>query len=135
MMIGVIVIAIVYYDGDCGYCNRAVMWLIHHKISHRFQFAQLESSYGDHLFEARHDLQNIDSIIVVDGDKVWIKSNAIIHLLGQIKGYQFLGWTLKWIPKFVRDIGYDAFAKIRHKVILKNACRLPTPEERKYFLN
>jgi len=134
-MIGVIVIAIVYYDGDCGYCNRAVMWLIHHKISTRFQFAQLESSYGDHLIDVRPDLQKIDSIIVVDGDKVLIKSSAIIHLLHQIKGYQLLGWALKWIPRCVRDVGYDVFAKIRHKVILKNECKIPTLEERKYFLN
>ncbi|UTI84552.1 DUF393 domain-containing protein [Mammaliicoccus sciuri] len=90
-MIGVIVIAIVYYDGDCGYCNRAVMWLIHHKISTRFQFAQLESSYGDHLIDVRPDLQKIDSIIVVDGDKVLIKSSAIIHLLYQIKRLSTIG--------------------------------------------
>lgn len=135
MMMGVIVIAIVYYDGDCGYCNRAVMWLIHHKISRRYQFAKLGSLYGHNLYEVRPDLQQIDSIIVVDGDKVLIKSNAIIHLISEINCYQLLGWMMKQIPRCIRDIGYDLFAKVRHKIILKNECRLPTVEERKYFLD
>ncbi|HCN59889.1 MULTISPECIES: thiol-disulfide oxidoreductase DCC family protein [Mammaliicoccus] len=127
--------AIVYYDGDCGYCNRAVMWLIGHKISSRFQFAQLEGEYGKNLANVRPDLKNIDSIVVVDGKDVYIKSDAVIHLLKNIKNYQLLGWSLKFVPRFIRNAGYDLFAKIRHSLQFKNECKLPTIEERKYFLD
>ncbi|GGI00880.1 thiol-disulfide oxidoreductase DCC family protein [Mammaliicoccus vitulinus] len=127
--------AIVYYDGDCGYCNRAVMWVIDHKISTRFQFAQLEGAYGKNLTVVRPDLKNVDTIVVVDGDDVYIKSDAIVHLLRNIKNYQLLGWLLKCIPKCIRNFGYDLFAQIRHKLQFKNECKLPTAEERKYFLD
>ncbi|MGK9044598.1 thiol-disulfide oxidoreductase DCC family protein [Mammaliicoccus vitulinus] len=127
--------AIVYYDGDCGYCNRAVMWVIDHKISTRFQFAQLEGVYGKNLTAVRPDLKNIDTIVVVDGDDVYIKSDAIVHLLRNIKNYQLLGWLLTCIPKCIRNFGYDLFAQIRHKLQFENECKLPTIEERKYFLD
>lgn len=127
--------AIVYYDGDCGYCNRAVMFLINRRISTRFQFAQLEGTYGDHLVRIRPDLKNIDTIIVVDGKNTYIKSDAIIHLLKYIDHYKVLSLVLKLIPKFIRDFGYDLFAKNRHRIQFNEACRLPSPEERKYFLD
>lgn len=127
--------AIVYYDGDCGYCNRVVMWLIHHNIPTRFQFAQLEGQYGENLIKAQPELKNIDTIVVVDKSQVFTKTDAIIHLLNQIKKYKIFALLLKIVPRFLRNLGYDSFAKIRHRIQFKQACKLPTKEERQYFLD
>ncbi|SNV59927.1 thiol-disulfide oxidoreductase [Mammaliicoccus stepanovicii] len=131
----VIKMAIVYYDGDCGYCNRAVKWLINRKISRTFQFAQLEGVYGMNLVEVMPQLKTIDSIVVVDKEDVFIKSDAIIHLLSQFKRYKWLAILLSIIPKFVRDVGYELFTKIRYKIPFKESCRLPSKYERQYFLD
>lgn len=126
---------LVYYDGSCGYCNRVVKWLIKNKISRSIQFAKLDGKYGDQFFKIHPELKNIDSIIVANGTDVFIKSNAAIFLLKQIRKYKLLGLLLQIIPTPIRDIIYDYIAKIRHKIQTKQHCTIPTKQERKYFLD
>ncbi|WP_323704166.1 DUF393 domain-containing protein [Mammaliicoccus sp. Dog046] len=126
---------IIYYDGTCGYCNKAVKWLIHHNIPTHFQFAQLSGKYGERLINTEPRLRNIDSIIVVDGPMTLTQSDAVIHLLKHVPGYRWLSMMISFIPKSLRDIFYGGFARIRHRIPSNTRCKLPTEEERKYFLD
>lgn len=126
---------IIYYDGTCGYCNKAVKWLINHDIPSNFQFAQLNGKYGERLFITEPRLKNMDSIIVVDGPLILIQSGAVIHLLKHIQGYRWLSIMIAFIPKSLRDIIYGGFARMRHRMPSITRCTLPTEEERKYFLD
>ena len=42
---------IIYYDGNCVYCYNYAIWLIQNGLSRRYQFAKLQGSTAQNMFE------------------------------------------------------------------------------------
>jgi len=126
---------IVYYDGVCALCNRLVRWALRHDTKRRLLFAPLDSAHGTRLRRAFPHTQAVDSIIVRDGDRVWLKSDAILAIAEQLGGGWRLSRGLRLLPRAVRDLAYDMIAKRRYQWFGRlEACPLPSPSERDRFL-
>jgi predicted DCC family thiol-disulfide oxidoreductase YuxK len=130
---------LLFYDGDCGLCHRAVLFVLRHDgEGTRFRFAPL----GGDAFEEKvtgpmaRDLP--DSIVILTNNGgLLTRSAATVHILRRIGGaWALLGALLWLVPRPLRDFGYDFVARIRHRLFTrpKDACPLIPPALRARFL-
>jgi predicted DCC family thiol-disulfide oxidoreductase YuxK len=128
---------IVFYDGSCGLCNRAVRFIIRHDRRGKIRFATLQSGLGE---KARAEVQRrgwpSDSVIFFEGGEYYTESAAVLRIAAWLDG----GWSwlrfLHIVPAFLRDAAYRFVSKHRYQWFGKQAqCALPTPEWRSRFID
>lgn len=127
---------IIFFDGDCGVCNFWVQWILQRDNKNQFMFASLQSDFGQKFLSERNlDQKQFNTLYLWKfGSYYLIKSNAIIKVLDLLGGFYSLGsWIGKIVPKFISDQIYDMISKNRMK-ISNQKCFLPTPDERKKFI-
>ncbi|MEI6020349.1 MAG: DUF393 domain-containing protein [Bacteroidota bacterium] len=134
---------ILLFDGECGFCNRAVLFFLHHenkKIHTRpfkkMHFASLQSPEGIELkkyFELDHQ---IDSIILIKDHSAFIKSCAVLRLTLYMRGLWPLLSVFVIIPPFLRNIVYHFIAKRRMRLFGKvKQCELLRELDQSRFLH
>lgn len=128
---------IILFDGVCNLCNGAINFIIKHDPSAQFKFASLQGETGQRLLK-NHQINSAetDSIVLVDGDRVSVKSSAALRIAKYLnKGYPLLfGFMI--VPKFIRNAVYDYIARNRYKWFgKKESCMIPTPELKSRFLD
>lgn len=129
--------AIILYDGECGFCNKAVRFMLKHDPAGRFRFASNRTDVGKSLLR-QHGLPetNVGSIVLIEGDKHWTKSSATLRIARGLKWPWPVFYAGAIVPRAVRDWAYEVFARNRYKWFGKPAaCALPTPAERSRFLD
>lgn len=127
---------IVFFDGVCGLCNRAVDVLLTRDAHARLQFAPLQGTTARaRLPDA--DIRSLSSLVIVDGDLILRKSDGLLHALSSLGGgWRAFAFVSRLIPRVLRDLVYDAVASNRYAWFGKrDTCRLPTPIERTRFLD
>ena len=127
---------LVLFDGECNVCNATVMFIIDRDPAERFAFAPLASELGQSTLKARGLVDpTLDSIVVVDGERVYTHSAAPLFITRHLGAAWPVLAGLLAIPKPLRDAAYRAFAKRRIAWFGKqDQCRVPTPELRRRFL-
>lgn len=126
---------LVFYDGECGLCQKSVQWLLNHDSEGRLLFAPLQGTTAADTLSKVPELSGVDSIVFLEDERLYVRSRAIF----QIARYLDPGWRwlrhFRVIPAFLTDLGYRFIAKIRYRVWGKaDVCRIPTVEERARFL-
>lgn len=128
---------IILFDGVCNLCNGAVQWIIKRDKQDVFRFVPLQSDLGKELAESRNiDTDRVDSIILIDpGVAYYVKSDAVLEIAGDLKGYGAAPVLTGWIPSVVRDGIYNLIARNRYRIFgKKDTCMIPTPELQSKFL-
>ncbi len=125
----------VFYDGDCGFCNYWVQWILRRDQKDLFLFASLQSDFGQHFLKSR-GLENktFNTLILWSPEKYYLtKSEAILKIAKLLGGkYQILA-NMNIFPLFLTNFFYDKISKNRHKIKIKN-CSLPTEKERQKMI-
>lgn len=125
---------IILFDGVCNFCDSSVNFIIEHDKKGVFKFAPLQTEIGKTYID-RFGLNDVDSVILVEDDKVYTHSTAALKIAKHLDG--IWSWTSVFIivPRFIRDFFYKLFAANRYRLFgKKDACMLPTPEIRSRFL-
>jgi predicted DCC family thiol-disulfide oxidoreductase YuxK len=128
---------VVFFDGECGLCNRFVQFLLAFDKQHVFKVAPLQGITAKRTLPERLR-ENLTSLVVVTSEgSVLTKSRAVMAVLGGIGGiWRLLQIIGSWLPPAILDSVYDAVAARRYRWFGKlDTCRLPTSEEREYFLD
>lgn len=127
---------ILFYDGNCGFCQQSVQFVLKHEKSGVVFFAPLQSNIAKEMKKEYPELHNIDSIVFYEGKELLVESDAVLALATYLKSpFPFAKQGLVF-PKFLRDGLYRLIAKHRHRLIDSNeSCLLPTPEQKKRFLS
>jgi predicted DCC family thiol-disulfide oxidoreductase YuxK len=125
---------IVFYDGDCGFCNKSVQFVLKHEKTQEINFSALQSDFCKTFFEDKSfEKPDLTTFYFYDGENLHQKSTAGLKLLNSLK----FPWSLLKIgylvPRFFRDKLYDFIAKRRHK-LNSGFCHIPSMEEKKRFL-
>jgi predicted DCC family thiol-disulfide oxidoreductase YuxK len=124
---------IVFYDGHCGLCDRAVRFVLKHDRSGRaFRFAPLQGTTYPSRVSAEQRARLPNSIVVLtrNGD-VLTRSDAFVHIFRRLGGgWKTLAGALALIPRPVRDFVYDFIARIRYRMFSRrdNICPIMPPE-------
>ena len=127
---------IILFDGVCNFCNFWVNFIMKRDVKKKFKFASLQSEAGIRLSEKYSvKKEDIDSVILIEDDKYFIKSEAVLKIVKELT----LSWRmlhcLKIFPLFLRNFVYDVLAKNRYILFgKKDSCRIPTEEEKSRFI-
>ncbi len=127
---------VLLFDGVCNLCNASVNFIIDRDRGGDFRFAALQSDAGRQLLET-HRLAdaNIDSVVLVEGDRAYIESTAALRA-ARLLGFPWsLLAALLVVPRPIRDWGYKLIARNRYRLFGRSeSCRMPTEELRARFL-
>lgn len=125
---------IVFYDGDCGFCNYMVGFILQNEQNETLHFAPLQSSFAQTLLAEKGIEINYSTFYYLKNNKIYSKSKGFFELLKELRfPYRMLRF-FRFLPLFVTDAAYDFIAKRRRR--LQNPkCYFPTPSQRKRFLS
>lgn len=127
---------ILLIDGYCNLCNSSVQFILRHERNNNIYFASLQSTIGKDILDFyKIDTRVTDSVILIDANKAYLKSTAILKVCKNLKGFYRLIYAFIIIPKFIRDWIYDGVAKRRYKWFGKQTqCIIPTNQLNTRFL-
>ena len=128
---------VILFDGVCKLCNAWSHFIIHHDKNHDFKLASVQSQQGkDILAYFNYPTGVYETMLVVHGDRCMEKSDAFFFVMKTMGFPWRLLLVFSIIPKRLRNWLYDRVALNRYTLFGKyNACRLPTPDHHKRYLN
>jgi predicted DCC family thiol-disulfide oxidoreductase YuxK len=126
----------ILFDGVCNLCNGFVQFVIARDPSARFRFAALQSGAAAALLrEAGVTAPLPDSIVLVEGGRVYVRSAAALRILRGLRFPWPLAFAAIAVPRVVRDRVYDFIAAHRYRWFgRRDSCWLPTPDLKRRFL-
>ena len=126
----------ILFDGVCNLCSGFVVFTIKRDPDAKFKFASLQSNEGKNLQkEFGIDPDNIKTMVLVENDNYYIKSDAVLRIFKHLDGMWFILYYLIYIPRPIRNFVYDLVANNRYRWFgKKDVCMLPSPELKKRFL-
>lgn len=127
---------LILFDGVCNLCNSSVQFVIRHDPRAEFKFASLQSPRGQaELKRFGLDGSRLHSVILIDGDRCYERSDAALKIAGHLTGpSRWLKYFL-FVPRFIRNPIYNLIAKNRYRMFgHTEECMIPTPEIRQRFV-
>lgn len=127
---------VVLFDGVCNLCEGSVKFLIQRDPEGVFRFAPLQSAVAEELL-AGHDIDptDLDSVVLVEGESVYTKSDAVLRAASHLGGIYRLLPPFGILPRKLRNGVYDFVADRRYGWFgKKEQCMMPTPDIRSRFL-
>jgi predicted DCC family thiol-disulfide oxidoreductase YuxK len=129
---------ILFYDGHCGLCHRAVKFVLKHDRSGTaFRFAPLQGDTFPSRVPPEKRAALPDSVVVLTADgTLLVRSSAFLHILRRLGGgWKILAGVISVIPRPVRDAAYDTVARIRYRVFgtRDDLCPIVPPDLRARF--
>jgi predicted DCC family thiol-disulfide oxidoreductase YuxK len=129
--------ATLYYDGECGLCDRFVQFVLRRDHSEYFQFATLQSEGGRRQL-ATLDMSDTDlkTIVLVEGEERYTRSTAALRICRRLAAPWPLLYGFMVVPKPLRDGVYSFVAARRKRWFPPPAeCPVMPPELRRRFLS
>lgn len=125
---------IVFYDGECGFCNTSVQFVLNHR-KNPIYFAALQSDLATEIMRKQNVDIEMNTLYFLEDGKLFDRSTGALRIARHLNGgYPLIYYVGIIFPRFFRDWIYDLIAKRRHK-IKPGYCAMPTPEERDLFLD
>ena len=127
---------IVFYDGDCGFCNHWVQWILERDKKDKFLFASLQSKSGqDFLKERNLPNKDFDTLYLWKPNSFYLtKYQAILKIADEIGGIYSFANIGQLLPNSLGNMVYNIISKNRKK-LTRNQCFLPDEQQRKKFLD
>jgi len=126
--------SVIFYDGNCGLCNRSVQFILKHERNQNLQFTSLQSSFAKKVMKEFGMESNYEeSILLYQDGKLFSKSKAILRIIPFLKWYFYPLLIIWLIPNFIRDKVYDLIARNRKR--FSKVCKLPNPNQSNRFLD
>ena len=128
---------LILFDGFCNFCDASVQFVIDRDPQAIFRFAPLQSDTGVRTLRRYGlDAASLQSVALIEDQRCYLKSDAAIRIVRR------LPWPWKLLalgvvlPRGLRDGLYDLIAEHRYRFWgRKEACRLPTPDLRRRFVD
>ena len=126
---------IVFYDGDCGLCDRSVQALIRWDKGHRLRYATLQGETAARLLGAPEGDSGGWSVMFLEDGRLHDRSTAAIRAARAAGGAGRLLAPGLLVPRGLRDAVYRWIARNRLRWFGgAEACLLPTQALRQRFL-
>jgi len=108
---------VILYDGNCGLCNRVMIFIMRRTRRDRFRFLSLQSAEAEKIITTDYRLKTVgDSVVYISGKEVFFHSTAVLKILRDMGGFISLLYAFIIVPVFIRDPVYRFIA--RHRRIL-----------------
>lgn len=127
----------ILFDGTCVFCNFWSRFVLRHDHKRLFRLGRLQSEKGRVLCE-RHGLspEAMDSVVLIDGGRAYLRSAAMVRILGGLpRPWRWLT-VIRWLPRPLRDGVYDFIGRHRYQWFGRyDQCPMPNPEHRNRFID
>jgi predicted DCC family thiol-disulfide oxidoreductase YuxK len=128
---------VLLFDGVCNLCHGLVQTIVPLDPEGRLSYASLQSDYGQRV-RAYHGLstESLDSVVLVDGDQVYTKSDAVIRVAGLLGWPYRLATVGRVVPASLRNAVYDFVADHRYQWFgRKDQCLIPDEDLSERFVD
>jgi predicted DCC family thiol-disulfide oxidoreductase YuxK len=146
---------LVVFDGECGFCNGAIRWLLKRDHGDRLRFAPssdpvVAEILASHGYSTAGDPRKLgsarvesatDTILVLREvgtpvEDLLVRSNAILACLRALpQPWRMLATLLRLFPRPIRESAYRFVAANRYRLAGRyDVCPMPTAAERAHFL-
>lgn len=128
---------IVVFDAQCLLCSRSVRFLLRFDRHAVLQFASIQGRTGQALLsQAGLRVDGLQTLLLVDGNRSWQHTGAILRLLHALGWPWRLAWFLWLVPAPLRDAAYRLVARNRTRLFGRSdACLVPPPDYARRFLD
>jgi predicted DCC family thiol-disulfide oxidoreductase YuxK len=128
---------VLFYDGGCGLCHRAVRFVLWADRAECFEFAPLQGATFRRQVPEPERAGLPDSIVLRSPDgRLLVRSDAVLHVMQRLGGlWAPLARLGRLVPRFIRDAVYDFVARVRLRLFDKpdDYCPLVPRELRRRF--
>ena len=130
---------IVFYDGYCVLCSKSIDFILSRDALAGFRFASLQSDFAQRVLPEigypMENIENLSNIVYLRHNDLKIKSDAVLSILWDLGGIYKISRLGYFLPRVIRDFGYDRLAKLRYRIFGKrDACHVPTQHEMSRFM-
>lgn len=123
---------VLFFDGQCLLCNTTAHRVAKLNTLENIHFASLQGKLSHEKLKALP--KDIDSIVFLDNDHIYIKSEAVFEILKDLPSLKWLR-VLRVFPLSFRDYIYDFVARNRLKWFgTQEICEIPPKEFRGRYL-
>ncbi|MGB4837683.1 MAG: DCC1-like thiol-disulfide oxidoreductase family protein [Saprospiraceae bacterium] len=122
---------VLVFDGVCHLCDRSVQFVLKKDNHAKFRFCTLQFANTQLQFET-----NVDSVVLLDEGKLYIRSTAILRCMHHLGGiYRLISAMLSVIPTGFADFVYRIIAKNRYRWFGKyDSCMVPDVKWKDRFI-
>lgn len=127
---------VLLFDGVCHLCTGTARFVIANDPAARIRLATVQSDSGQAILAVLGlPIDRFDSFVFVEDGRAWLRSAAMLRLLGHLRRRWRPLKVLAIVPTRLRDAVYDRIARNRYRLFGKRAvCLVPTPEIAARFL-
>ena len=128
---------IVFFDGDCGFCNRSVKFILEHERTPILKFAPLQGPTARAALATSTLPDDIGkrTVVLKEGSQFLVRSQAVLRIMQLMGGpWPAFAAVARIVPRPLADMLYRLVAWLRGYVRVDNNCQIPTPEQRPRFL-
>lgn len=127
---------ILFFDGNCGLCNRSVKFVLRKEKNNSLFFSPLQSEFAKKILKEKNVTENLDTMVLLENGKIYLRSSAALRLTKYMKGLWPLLMIFIPVPSFIRNAVYNYVAKNRITWFgMADYCDMMTPELKKRFLD
>lgn len=130
---------LVFFDGECGFCDHTVNLLLSIDKNKKFIFAPLQGTTArEVLKDLPERYRGEDSLVLVENynspeQKFYVLGKGAFRIFWLLGGWwAFIGW-ISFLPSFLYDWGYRFIARNR-KYFFRDSCQLPPQDSKERFL-
>lgn len=125
--------SLVFYDGNCGFCQGWVRFVLRHERTKQMHFAPLHGA----AWRERAVVADTDSVVVLTADgRTLITWQAVRFLAGTLDSpWRVASWLLAVVPRFLGELFYARIASVRYRLAKKPTgnCPLLSAADRQRF--
>lgn len=131
---------LVFYDGECGFCDIVVQFIIRQDSEKVFNFAPLQGTTAAKLLQQLpSELKDKDSLVLIEDyqgtdPKYYILGKGALRICWLLGGFWEIPGLISWLPSFLYDWAYKIVARNRQKLFKNASCVAPTKQTMGRFL-
>ena len=132
---------LLFFDGECAFCNRWVARVKDADHRHRIRFGTKQGQTFQVVLKRHPEVANVDSVVLAvrkpdGGEDFLVRSRAIRELIDGLAPFRFFELVLTICPTPLSDLGYMIFSKLRTPLFGKwHNCRVPIEQDKVLFVD
>jgi predicted DCC family thiol-disulfide oxidoreductase YuxK len=127
---------IIFFDGKCLLCIRAVKFILRHDRRKRFRFASLQGKTAEKIVAMGEEEPTPESIVLFSNGHIYTRSSAVFQIARRLQFPINCFYPFIILPVFLRDGLYLFIARRRYRWFgVKDSCYVPDQENRSRFLD
>ena len=130
---------LIFYDGTCGLCHRAVQFVLKRDCYQRFVFAPLQGETAAALL-GKSKASSMETLVLVENYQnpecrcILTHGQGALRISWLLGGFWVIPGVFSFLPPFLYDWLYHWVARHRFKWFGKETCLLPQTKCNERFL-